>query len=273
MKAGEFFACAEGGSIPRSPHRDRLRGQRAAPYASVAALYDTLLGDRFFPQLRRVFERLVRRHGIRFSSAADVACGTGTFVRYLCERGVPIVYGVDRSADMLRVAITKNQGNGACFLLQDFRTLQLPEPVDLITSHFDSLNYALTSEDLLRAFRRFHDSLRPAGHLIFDMITDRPPWRTRGPCVERITGPKVTVVRITRWDPRRRLQTALVSIGRNNRMRRESHVQRGYPIATVVGLLAQAGFTLHAAADFHSLCPATPQTPRAVYVARVVPSS
>jgi len=43
--------------------------------------------------------------------AADVACGTGTFVRYLCECGVPVVCGVDRSPETLEVAIRKNLGN------------------------------------------------------------------------------------------------------------------------------------------------------------------
>jgi ubiquinone/menaquinone biosynthesis C-methylase UbiE len=114
--------------------------QTVTPYATLAPLYDALLSDRFFPQLRTTFEWLVRRHGIRFASATDVACGTGTFVHYLREHDVPVVYGVDRSSEMLRVAIQKNLGNGARFLLQDFATLQLPQPVDLITCHFDSLN-------------------------------------------------------------------------------------------------------------------------------------
>jgi SAM-dependent methyltransferase len=237
------------------------------PYATLAPLYDALLGDRFFRQLRRTFEWLIRRYGIRFASAADIACGTGTFVRYLREHGVPVVYGVDHSPEMLRIAIRKNQGNGAQFLRQGFATLQLPHPVDLITCHFDSLNYLLTSDDLLRALHPFHANLNPGGHLIFDMITDRPPWSGRSPCIERMTGTSVSIVRVTRRDPRRGIQTALVSISRNGRSHREIHVQRGYPV--VVGLLAQAGFALLGAHDFQTLGPATTWTPRAVYVAQV----
>jgi hypothetical protein len=72
-----------------------LGWRTAVSYAALAPVYDALLGDRLFPQLRRVFDWLVQCYGIHFSSAADVACGTGTFVRYLRERGVPVVYGVD----------------------------------------------------------------------------------------------------------------------------------------------------------------------------------
>jgi SAM-dependent methyltransferase len=250
-------------------HKPFPGADRSPRYCTLAPIYDEILGDDFFPQLRRNFERLVRFHGIRFSSVADVACGTGTFVRYLCARGVPVVYGVDRSPEMLRVAVAKNHGTDARFLIQEFATLRLPRPVDLITCHFDSLNYLLTADDLLRALRRFQANVKPAGHVIFDMITDRPPWHGPGPRVERVNGRDVPVVRITCWDPRRSIQTALVSIGRNGRSQQEIHVQRGYPVALVAGLLAQAGFALLGSHDFQTLGPATIRTPRAVYVARV----
>jgi SAM-dependent methyltransferase len=241
----------------------------AAPYASIAPLYDAILGDHFFPRLRGVFERLVRHYAIRFSSAADAACGTGTFVRYLCERAVPVVYGVDRSPQMLRLAIAKNRDNGARFLLQDYARFRLPQPVDLITCHFDSLNYLLTTDDLFRTLGRFHANLNPAGHVLFDMITDRPPWRGAGPRVERVRSPGITVTRVTRRDPRRRIQTALVSISRNGRSRREVHMQRGYPVAVVARLLAQARFAVLGVHDFETVGPATARTRRAVYVAGV----
>ena len=121
-------------------------GQATTPYNALARTYDALLGTRFFLQLRRTFEQLVRRYGIRFASVADVPCRSGTFVRYLRQSGVPTVYGVDRSPAMLCLAMTRNLGNGARFLHQDFARLQLPQPVELITCNFDSLNYLLTTK-------------------------------------------------------------------------------------------------------------------------------
>ena len=73
------------------------------PYSALAWIYDRLFGDPFFPLLRRNFNWLVRAHPIRTDSVADVACGTGTFVKYLCSRGIPQVIGVDRSPDMLKI--------------------------------------------------------------------------------------------------------------------------------------------------------------------------
>jgi hypothetical protein len=153
------------------------------------------------------------------------------------------------------------------FLRQDFATLQLPQPVDLITSNFDSLNYLLTPDDLLRALHRFHANLKTGGPVIFDMITDRRPWQSPGPHVERASGPGVTFTRVTRWDPRHCLQTAIISISRNEHTHRETHTQRGYPVAMIVGLLAQAGFDLLGVYNFHTLGPPTSRTSRAIYVA------
>src|SRR6266542_604633 len=107
-------------ALPNVAARDYFLRQTVTPYATLAPLYNALLGDRLISELKQVFEWLARRYGICFASAADVACGTGTFVRYLRECAVPVVYGVDRSPEMLRVAIQKNLGNGTRFLCQDF---------------------------------------------------------------------------------------------------------------------------------------------------------
>src|SRR2546430_13212787 len=102
-------------ALPSSVRRSHVSMQTVAPYATFAPLYDALLGDAMFPLVRRNFEWLVGRYGMHFHSATDVACGTGTFVRYLRQWGVP-VFGVDRAMAMLRIAVQKNRGNGVKFL-------------------------------------------------------------------------------------------------------------------------------------------------------------
>ncbi len=242
--------------------------QTTTTYAGFASLYDAVLGNHFLSSVRYNFERLVWRYGLRFNSAADVACGTGIFARYLCQLQLPAVYGVDRSPAMLRVALAKNRGNQARFFCQEFATLQLPRPVELITCNFDSLNYLLTTDDLRHAFRRFQANLLPGGHVIFDMVTDRPSWQGSRPFTERIIRPNFQFERKWHWDAASCRQTAVIAITRNGRSQQEIHVQRGYPVAMVVQLLQQAGLTPLGAHDFQTLGRPQSSSPRVVYVAR-----
>ena len=59
------------------------------PYSAFAADFDEILGDRFFAESRGTFEAMERRYGLRYATVADVGCGTGTFLAYLGDRGVP----------------------------------------------------------------------------------------------------------------------------------------------------------------------------------------
>src|SRR5690242_3182243 len=113
------------------------------PYQLLARHYDEALGRGNFCRTRRVFERIVRKLGISFASAADVGCGTGLFARYLSECWQVPVFAVDRSPEMLRMAQQICPGASVCLLRQDMRRLNLPRPVDLITANFDTVNHLL----------------------------------------------------------------------------------------------------------------------------------
>lgn len=225
-----------------------------------------------FPLLRRNFSLLALRHHIRFRSLADVACGTGTFLQLFSNRPI-LAFGIDRSPAMLRIAAQKNRGRRVRFLRQDLRSLELPHPVDLITCHFDSLNYLLSQRDLGRALRRFAANLNKGGHLVFDMVTDfaSEPQMGIGRQVFRLPG--MVSVWDTAWDPDRRLRVVTMhhfaDDGRGGRScRREVHAQRPYPISTVLRLLAEAGFRPRGVHDAVTLGPASRRSYRAVYVAR-----
>jgi SAM-dependent methyltransferase len=243
------------------------------PYSSFALLYDALLGDAMFPLIRRNFEWLARQYGLRFRSAADVACGTGTFVRYLrCRWDIPVL-GVDRSALMLRIAMQKNGENEAQFLRQDMRHLQIPHPVDLITCHFDALNYLLSARDLQKALGRFRANLTQGGYAIFDMVTAFSPEPKLSVRVQRFDLPGVSSIWAIAWDPARHLRVVTMhnvfALGPGHyRHEREVHTQRPYPVGGVVALLVRCGFHVCGVLDATSLRAVTLRTSRAIYVVR-----
>jgi SAM-dependent methyltransferase len=255
-----------------SSEPSRALSALATQYEALAPVYDVLLGDHFFPHLRRTFERIERRYALRFSSAVDVGCGTGTFVAYLRARGVDPVWGVDRSPAMLARAVAKNVGNGARFLRQDLRAFHLPHRVDLLTCQFDTLNYLLTPAHLHVALVAFGRALRPGGHAVFDVITPRTfePGRTHR--LEQAYGTHGAVIRRTSYRPRG-LQVAHVRISGMSGQLCETHWQRAYTVAEVVAALEGSGLLVRAMHDFHRLSAPPDSAERVIFVARVAPAS
>ena len=196
------------------------------------------------------FEQIEHYYDLRFSSAVDVGCGTGTFVAYLRACGVDPVWGVDNSAAMLARAVAKNAGNGARFLQQDLRALHVPHGVDLVTCQFDTLNYLLEPADLRIALAAFGRTLRSGGHALFDVITPHvfDPHRTHR--LEVAYGTRRTVTRRTRYLPKG-LQVANIRINGVSGDRCEMHRQRAYTVAEVIDALQGSELRMRAVHDFY----------------------
>lgn len=226
-----------------------------APYRRFAEVYDALLGDRTFPETRLAFDRMCDRYAVRFASAADVGCGTGTFVEYLCRTITGPVWGVDLSPSMLEVAAAKNAGNRARFLCQDMRQLRLPQPVDLITCQFEALNYLTTPDDLRLALMAFGRSLTVGGAAIFDVTTERlHEGAEHHPVDLHRSGPDVVTVR-TAYDAGSRTQTARLEVADARGTAVEIHRQRTHTVDDVTAAVAAAGMQLVAVHELDEILP------------------
>jgi len=231
-----------------------------APYRRFAEVYDALLGDRSFPDMRLAFEWIRNRYSVRFASAADIGCGTGTFVDYLCRVGSGPVWGVDLSPQMLEVAAVKNVGNRAKFLLQDMRQLRLPQTVDLVTCQFEALNYLTTTDDLHSALVSFGRALTSGGSAVFDVTTEPldEPVENRLVYLQRSPSRSVTVR--TAYDPLSRTQTARLEVADSTGAEVEIHCQRAHPVDDVTAAMDASGLELVAVHDLGDIVPAGPES-------------
>lgn len=134
-------------------------------YGRLADVYDPLFDSgAAYVRARRAVLGPVWKH---VKVACDLCCGTGTFALEMTARGIK-TYGVDLSADMLRVA-RKKLNNRVTLIHGDMRSFRLPERVDLITCEYDSLNHLPRHPDLGRAFRAVARALKPGGWFAFDV--------------------------------------------------------------------------------------------------------
>ena len=229
-------------------------------YQGLAGHYDDLFGAQPALDRQAIFEWMVDAYDLRFRSAADVGCGTGTFVRYLMQAGVQPVWGVDLSPAMLARAVAKNPQNGAQFLHQDLRELLLPEPVDLLTCQFETLNYVLTDADLRTAFERFAAALTLGGYAVFDVATRRSDGPDSTGNIEDTEFASEFVTIRARYDAATLLQVASVHVGATAAAAptsgaaetvgaSETHIQRVHPIDDVLAALSGSGMVLKAMHD------------------------
>ena len=242
----------------------------ARPYSRLAPAYDAALGIRTFVGTRAAFETLVKRYGINFRSATDIGCGTGLFACYLSQCWGVRVFGVDRSPDMLRVAIQNCPDKNVCFLLQDIRCLQLPYPVDLITANFDTMNHLLTAPELRLAFRRIWENLRPGGHFIFDLITPCQPLGGGRNYSRRLRTPHCDARQHIRWNPWQRILSIFVVMdSRSSKVSTlEAHRERAYSPVEVGRWLMDTGFMIRGIHDAATLRIATGCPPRIIVIGR-----
>jgi SAM-dependent methyltransferase len=144
------------------------------------------------------------------------------------------------------------------FLCQDLRELQLPEPCDVAISFCDSLNYLTELEDLRQVFARVKQSLRPDGVFLFDVHSVYKLREKLGNNVFYEVGDEVSYLWQSRFDEEKTTVeydiTFFVLADEDEELYRrfqEVHVQRGYEVDVLRGLLQEAGFhTVEVYADF-----------------------
>jgi len=219
-----------------------------APYASIAPIYDQLVGDAGFEPIWNTFRRSCALYKIRFSSAADIGCGTGRFLAKLAD-GQRRLYGVDRSAAMLRVAARRLAGTGIVLLRQDMTRLDLPDPVELVACNFNTINYLPSVSALQAALENIAAGLLAGGHLIFDVMIRARDAPAMPALRQLIDLPRVKA----RWDNRPlanregavvHMHTCLQQTGRGWACAQERHVQVWWPWPTLERLLSAVGFRL-----------------------------
>lgn len=207
-------------------------------YGAFAYAYDKALGRRFFKAASLLLDQLLETYPTDRRTHLDVACGTGSAVKYFQRKGWQST-GVDASLEMLQLA------NGRR-VAADMRALPFRGTFSRVTCLYDSLNHLLRREDLLAAFRAIRGVMDGDSLLFFDM--NHPEiypevWGLVEPYVS--AGRDYRLQLATTYRKRERLGRAVVTgwariDGRRIEIR-EEHLQRAYNESEITSALAEAG--------------------------------
>ncbi|MBS3967393.1 MAG: methyltransferase domain-containing protein [Truepera sp.] len=239
--------------------------QPTRPFSLLASVYDAIMSDVDYDDWGRFILATVTARGWQGRLALDLGCGTGNSSYPLQRRGLEVI-GVDASAEMLAVAQQKYPD--IQFLEANFTDFELPWPVDLAVSVFDSLNNLLTPEAFLLTAERVWHHLTPGGAFMFDVNTTpglRELWE--GSRAEGWVGDIYY-----RWEHSFDEVTQLAKVEAyctdSERAFTEVHFERPYDPPELRVLLAKAGFTEIEMLSYPDGTPASEEEPRVWVLAR-----
>lgn len=140
-------------------------------YQNFAYVYDKFMDNIPYETWSRYLTGLFHQYGITDGTLVELGCGTGTLAIQMHKSGYSVI-GIDNSTDMLSLAAGKiTDTSGITLLCQDMRELNLGTLYDGFYCLCDSLNYLLSSDDILFAFYGVKKHLRKNGIFIFDLKT------------------------------------------------------------------------------------------------------
>ncbi len=242
-------------------------------YERYAEIYDLSGQISFSVRMIPYLQEILEARGFTGQTMLDLACGTGTVAISFAQQGLR-AYGVDASAAMLEQARAKAAEAGVAveWSQQDMRDFTLPEPVDLVTCLYDSLNYMLSVEDLSRAFRRVAAALNPGGLFAFDVNTI---WlyeniHAGGTFYSEADG-LATIIQGTYDADKRQAVADIVGFVRRDALYErfaETHVQRAHTDDEIAQALAAAGLREEARYRCFDFKPADREAPKVMWVAR-----
>ena len=216
-------------------------------YQSLAISYDRLTRDVPYGEIFSFIQAILAERGIAPRSAVDLACGTGSLSVLLAKAGYRVT-GVDMSEQMLTMASEKAwalPGNRPFFVRQRMQRLALPEPVELVVSCLDSINYLTRPADCQETFRRVYQALAPGGAFIFDVNTPETLQAMDGQ-IFLDEDDDVYCVWRGEFDPASRLcRYGMDLFQRQGRLWHrswEEHMEYAYPLDDLERYLTQAGF-------------------------------
>jgi SAM-dependent methyltransferase len=167
-------------------------------FDAYAAYYDLLYSDKDYKEEAEYVHHLINRHYPHAFEILDLGCGTGKHAREFSALGYDVV-GVDRAAEMVRIAQQQFASENIRFYEGDIRSYRHPSKFDVVVSLFHVMSYLTEDVDLERTFETAAEHLRKSGLFIFDCwygpgVLDDPPVVT----TKKMKNDTVEVERIAR---------------------------------------------------------------------------
>lgn len=245
-------------------------------YTSFARVYDTFMDNVPYEEWADFIIEILKEYGIKGGTLLDLGCGTGSMTRLLYQAGYQML-GVDLSEEMLELALEKQmeEDSEILYLQQDMRELEIYPRVDAVVSFCDCVNYILDPQELLESFLGVKESLKEGGLFFFDFNTTHKYRDVIGETTIAEDREDCSFIWDNYYYEDEGINEYELTLfiqeedqGDLYRKYQETHLQRGYSLEEMEGLLKEAGFEILQTYDDYTREAAREDSERICIVAR-----
>jgi SAM-dependent methyltransferase len=204
--------------------------------------YPLLFPGESFRVAPEQIERVLARAGTASGKALDLCCGPGRHAVALSHRGFRVT-AVDRSPYLIEKAreLAAQTDAGIEFVVDDMRSFVRPSSFDLIVNLSNSFGYFDDRTDDLRVLKNIHESLRPGGCVVIEMMCKEWLAKTAVDYVSELPDGSIWLRRHKIVDDWTRQQNEWLVI-RGESIQRFNFTLQIYSGRELKGLLLQTGF-------------------------------
>lgn len=253
-------------------------------YTGFAKVYETFMDNVPYDEWAEYLKGLLSEYGVEKGAlVAELGCGTGEMTRRLARAGYDMI-GIDLSEEMLDIARYEHEeeAQDILYLNQDMREFELYGTVAAVVSLCDSMNYITSEEELLKVFRLVNNYLDADGVFIFDM---NAIYKYETQLAERVIAENredCSLIWENYYDKETRLNEYDITVYTKAEFEEEeeeglpplferieeTHLQKAYPIDTVIALLEEAGMEFVAVYGVGTRKAPEPDCERIYFIAR-----
>jgi len=248
----------------------------ASIYSSLAPIYDEIMKDVDYEDWADYVDAIIQELRPEAETILELACGTGRVAMYLDELECYKITATDFSQQMLDVG--KNIAEFRDMKIEwqqlDFFDINLDKKFDVVLSLFDSVNYILKDEDVLKMLTNVEKVMHEDSIFIFDFTTPaHSEYVAEMLNDEGITPDNIRFERHSFYMPVEKIHVNEFDIEFLDkdkqtvlRREREVHRQRIYELKEIKHIVEQSNFEIVAAYEDFVLEPATNKSERITMV-------
>ncbi len=233
------------------------------PYKILSEIYSHLMKDINYNAWAEYLLDVIEAHSVMPQSALELASGAGDLAKSLYElTGMNIIL-----SDLSPEILTRTKVNFPKIVC-DMRNLPFRKKFDIVFSTFDSVNYLLTEDDLLKLFLEVKSILSDEGIFLFDVSLENNSLNNAEFFNYGGTVNNISFERKSYYNPQTKIHVNEFVIEQNGKTFYEKHRQKIYPLFDYFSVLEKAGLFAAACYDAFTFEDATPESERAQFVVR-----